>query len=176
MTIIIIYLSNQTLLRLQINLLGWVDSLRVLEMDGRPLPVTDCTKFLIVPRYITFAGEPSAAPPPITPFFKLTPFATHAALGRHCTLHPRCIAPGGARTWHHYLSSLECHKICLLTQGNGFVVRSVLDKGGGDSIYLHNSLTRILHLQRNFAIICTIAKTITFSNIRDYKIITVQIS
>ena len=146
-------------------------------MDGRPLPVTDCTKFSVVPRYITFAGEPSATPPPTLPLcFMLTPFAAHAApCSCHCTLHPRCIAPGVQRTWHLYLSLLWCHKICLLAQGNGLVVHLVSDKGGG-SIYLYNSLARILHLLRNFAIIGNIVKINTFSNIRDYKIITVQIS
>ena len=84
--------------------------------------------------------------------------------------------PRGAEHMAPLFVTLECHKICLLTQGNGLVVLLVTDKEGGGSIYLYNSLTRILQLQRNFVIIGTIAKINTFSNIRDYKIITVQIS
>ena len=58
----------------------------------------------------------------------------------------------------------------------GLLVAQFQIRGGRESIYLYNSLTRILHLQLNFAIIGTIIKINTFSNIRDYKIITVQIS
>ena len=88
---------------------------------------------------------------------------------------PGALTPGVQRTWHLYLLSLRCHKICLLAQGNGLVVHLVTDKGGG-SIYLYNSLARILHLLRNFAIFGNAAQINTFSNIRNYKIITVQIS
>ena len=108
-----------------IALLTWLGRfLREIEMDGRPLPVTDCTKFLVVPWYITCAGEPSRSLPPLPP-----PILHDDPICRprgpcSCTLSPpppvHC--PGGAA---HMAPTICCHtrshKICLLAQGNGLL-------------------------------------------------------
>ncbi len=118
------------------DLLGLVGFFWEIEMDGRPLPVKDCTKFSVVPRSITFAGSHSARPPPSHPrCFMMTPFGTHAD-PCSCTLHPPplvhrprgCSAQG---TLFANRCQLRSHKIlltstkrwgwgrCLLAQGNG---------------------------------------------------------
>ena len=93
------------------------------------------------------------------------PTQTVAAL---CTLHPRALAVGVQRTWDTMFT------ICYQP---GVINPCCQSKEwGGWFIYLCNSLARILHLLRNFAIFGTAAKIKAFSHIRRYKTTAVQIS
>ena len=151
-------------------------------MEERPLPATDCTKYLKSTRYIPRARDasfhpthpsPIPIPRPSPPFLSSTSCPHLQAYGS-LPPPPGALAPWVQRAGICFCSNgLFMRNFSRLTSYQVNSPRNVEGWGGG---HLSPSPCRIFELLRNFFACRNFAITRLFSGMKKRKTITVQIS